>query len=160
LKKRLFILFSFTTVLIFKSFGQDTQQQNQLSQLLSQYYQLKDALIDGSKANASAAANMIIKTLNSIDYKIIAEGNINALLKDASFISETNDLEKQRVNFANLSANMVAVARSVKLTAQSIYLDYCPMRKATWLSNAKEIKNPFYGNAMPGCGKIVETIQY
>jgi hypothetical protein len=156
----LFIIFSLTTVLIFKSAGQDSHQQNQLSQLLSQYYQLKDALVDGSNANASAAANLFLKTLNGIDYKIISEGNINALLKDASSISETNDLERQRVNFANLSANMVAVARSVRLTAQSIYLDYCPMKKTTWLSNAKEIKNPYYGNAMPGCGKIVETIQY
>jgi hypothetical protein len=33
------------------------------------------------------------------------------------------------------------------------------MKKATWLSSSKTIKNPYFGSAMPTCGKVTETIQ-
>jgi hypothetical protein len=141
-----------------KSFAQDSTQQHQLSQLLSQYYNIKDALVAGNGNEASAKAEEFIKTANSIDYKLISEGNINALLKDVTPISETKDVKKQREHFANLSNNMAALAKSVKLGAQPIYQAYCPMKKANWLSNDKEIKNPYYGSAMLTCGKVVETI--
>ncbi|MDE3185069.1 MAG: DUF3347 domain-containing protein [Bacteroidota bacterium] len=34
-----------------------------------------------------------------------------------------------------------------------------PYEKATWLSSNMVIKNPYFGSAMPSCGKTTETIQ-
>jgi len=159
MKKIIFTAAAFlATTFVQKSFAQDSTQQHQLSQLLSQYYNIKDALVAGNGNEASAKAEEFIKTANSIDYKLISEGNINALLKDATPISETKDIKKQREHFANLSNNMAALAKSVKLGAAPIYQAYCPMKKANWLSSDKEIKNPYYGSAMLTCGKVVETI--
>jgi Protein of unknown function (DUF3347) len=158
MKKIIFAAAFLATAFVQKSFAQDSTQQHQLSQLLSQYYNIKDALVAGNGDDASAKAEEFIKTANSIDYKLISEGNINALLKDATPISETKDIKKQRGHFANLSNNMAALAKSVKLGAQPIYQAYCPMKKANWLSSDKEIKNPYYGSAMLTCGKVVETI--
>ena len=159
MKKIIFAAAAFVaTTFVQKSFAQDSTQQHQLSQLLSQYYNIKNALVAGNGNEASAKAEEFIKTANSIDYKLISEGNINALLKDATPISETKDIKKQREHFANLSNNMAALAKSVKLGAQPIYQAYCPMKKANWLSSDKEIKNPYYGSAMLTCGKVVETI--
>jgi len=138
--------------------AQDSTQKYQLSQLLSQYYNIKDALVAGDGNLASSKAEEFIKTANSIDYKLISEGNINALLKDATPISETKDIKTQREHFANLSNNMATLAKGVKLTADPVYQAYCPMKKANWLSNDKAIKNPYYGNAMLTCGRVVETI--
>ena len=159
MKKILLFLAITVTVSTTKSFSQDAQQQSQLSQLLTQYYTIKDALVAGNGSNASASAEQFIKTLNTIDYKVISEGNINALLKDATSISETKDVKKQRDQFANLSTNMTALAKAVKLSPQPIYQVYCPMKKANWLSNEQAIKNPYYGSALLTCGKVVETIQ-
>ncbi|HEV8271442.1 MAG TPA: DUF3347 domain-containing protein [Chitinophagaceae bacterium] len=158
MKKIIFAAAFLATTFVQKSFAQDSTQQHQLSQLLSQYYNIKDALVAGNGDDASAKAEEFIKTANSIDYKLISEGNINALLKDATPISETKDIKKQREHFANLSNNMAALAKSVKLSAQPIYQAYCPMKKANWLSSDKEIKNPYFGSAMLTCGKVVETI--
>jgi hypothetical protein len=36
---------------------------------------------------------------------------------------------------------------------------YCPMKKANWLSSSATIKNPYYGNSMLTCGKVVETLK-
>jgi len=157
--KQVFLLVTFLAgAFTLKGFAQDSTQQNQLSQLLSLYYNVKDALVAGNGNEVSAKANEFIKIANSIDYKLISEGNINALLKDATRISETKDIKVQRLHFANLSNNMVTLAKSVKLTTSPIYQAYCPMKKATWLSSDKAIKNPYYGSAMLTCGEVVETI--
>jgi hypothetical protein len=138
----------------------DSTQQYQLSQLLSQYYNIKDGLVADNSNVASQHADDFIKTANTIDYKLISEGNINALLKDATPISESKDIKKQRQHFANLSNNIAMLAKAMKLTNQPIYQVYCPMQKSSWLSDSKEIKNPYFGSAMPTCGKVVETINY
>lgn len=130
----------------------------QLTSLATNYYAIRDGLVAGDGNAAKISAGAFIKTANTVDYKIISEGNINALLKDATVISETSDLKKQRIAFANFSNNMIAVAKAVKLTTGPIYVEYCPMKKANWLSNDKQIKNPYYGDAMLSCGKVVETI--
>ena len=159
MKKVFFFVAIIFAASINKSFAQDSRQQSQLSQLLTQYYSIKDALVDGNGPNASASAEQFIKTLNSIDYKVISEGNINTLLKDATSISETKDIKKQRDQFANLSNNMAALAKAVKLSSKPIYQVYCPMKKANWLSYEQTIKNPYYGSAMLSCGEVVKTIQ-
>jgi hypothetical protein len=157
--KNLVLAITFLATVFFqKTFAQDSTQQYQLSQLLSQYYNIKDALVADNSDVASRKADEFIKTVNAIDYKLISEGNINALLKDASPISEAKDIRKQRQHFANLSNNMATLAKAVKFTSQPIYQAYCPMQKANWLSSSKEIKNPYFGSAMLTCGKVVETI--
>lgn len=155
--KKVFLLASlFVAGFINSGYSQDTPQA---SQLLAHYYSLKDALFAGNATTAKLQGEAFVKTANGIDYNIISEGNINALLKDATAISESADIKDQREHFASLSNNMAELAKVVKFTSQPIYKAYCPMKKANWLSNGKEIKNPYFGNAMAGCGEVTETIQ-
>mgnify|MGYP002336258182 CR=1 FL=1 len=117
---------------------------------------LLDTLLASAVAGDSASelADRVLEAASAF-----SEGNINALLKDATPISESKDLKKQRQHFSNLSNNMTALAKAVKLSNDPIYQAYCPMKKAGWLSNEKAIKNPYYGSAMLTCGNVVETIQ-
>ena len=139
------------------SFAQDSTKSKP-SPLLTSYYNLKDALV-GSNANiASASAAEFVKAVNSLDTAIVKGESRNALLNDATAISQTKDLNLQRVKFATLSANMFTLAKTVKLSAEPIYQQYCPMKKASWLSDVKAIKNPYYGSAMLTCGSVKETL--
>jgi len=158
MKKIIWVAVVFLSGFIQKSYSQDSLAQNQLSKLLSHYYNIKDALVAGNAGRAASEAEQYVKTLNGIEFQTISEGNANALLKDASAISESKDLNRQRGYFANFSNNMVLLAKSMKLSKETIYEAYCPMKKASWLSADKTIKNPYYGNAMLTCGKVVETI--
>ena len=159
MKKIFLIVALIATAFVQKTFAQDTSNQKQLSQLLTFYYQVKDALIEGNSTTASLKAEAFLKTANGISNRTIPEGSRNALVKDAGVISESKDLKKQRQVFTNLSTNMYALAKSLKLTTEPIYYNYCPMKKAYWLSSDKVIKNPYYGSAMLTCGKVTETIQ-
>jgi hypothetical protein len=80
-KKIFFIVAMFAIAFFQKSFAQDstTQTQSQLSQLLTSYYNIKDALVEGNAGLATISAEQFVKTANGIDYKVISEGNINAL---------------------------------------------------------------------------------
>ena len=157
MKRIILVAIVFITAAI-QSHGQDSLKQNQLSKLLSHYYNIKDALVAGNSGKAASEAEQYVKTLNGIEFQTISEGNANALLKDATAISEAKDINRQRGYFANLSNNMIALAKSLKLSSAPIYEAYCPMKKASWLSADKTIKNPYYGNAMLTCGQVVQTI--
>jgi hypothetical protein len=164
-KKIFFIVALLATAFTQNSFAQpapvnrdQSANQPQVPQLLSLYYNIKDALVAGNAATAASKADEFSKAANSVDYKVISEGNVHTLVKDAGMISASKDVKKQREYFANLSTNMIAVAKAVKLSEQAIYQQYCPMKKASWLSSEKAIKNPYYGNAMLMCGEITETI--
>ena len=136
----------------------DGSSQQQLSQLLSVYYNLKNALVTGDATSAASNANEFVKTVNTIDFKVISEGNAHILAKDAGKISTTKDLKNQREYFASFSSNMAAVAKALKVGDKPIYLQYCPMKKASWLSSEKQIRNPYYGSSMLTCGEVTETL--
>lgn len=153
--KKIFI----TVVLIATSLSQMTFAQNTAGEstaILTQYYAVKDALISGNSTLATANAVEFLKVANDAT---IPEANRIALLKDAGAIAKTKDLKKQREYFSDFSENMFALAKAQKLSADQVYKAYCPMVKASWLSNTAAIKNPYYGSAMLTCGKVVETLK-
>ncbi len=159
MKKIFFIVAILATAFVQKTFAQDSKQQSQLSQLLHSYYDIKDALVAGNATTASLKAGDFVKHINNSEAKVISKDNANALLKDATLISESKDIKHQREHFANFSTNMVALAKSVKLTSDPVYEAYCPMKKAYWLSSEKAIKNPYFGSAMLTCGSVKETLK-
>jgi len=141
------------------AFAQNTfAQEINPSPLLSSYYSIKDALVSGNANASSSKAAEFVKTATSLDEKSLPVEYRNALLKDAEEISKSKEIKQQRELFAGFSANMVALAKAVKLTAEPVYQQYCPMKKASWLSSNKAIKNPYFGSAMLTCGKVTETL--
>jgi hypothetical protein len=158
MKKILLIVAICATAFVQQSFAQNISTPKP-SELLTSYYNIKDALVSGDASNAATSAGKFVKTINSISSEVINESNKEALLKDAGKISATKDLKKQREAFSSFSANMYALAKTAKLNSEPVYYQYCPIKKATWLSSSKTIKNPYFGNAMLTCGKTTETIK-
>ncbi len=153
--KKIFLAVAlFATAFVQNSFAQETQQ----SPFLTSYYNLKNALVASNSTTAATSAEEFVKAVNSMDTAIVKAESRSALLKDAVAISQTKDLNVQRVKFATLSANMFTLAKTVMLSAEPIYQQYCPMKKASWLSDVKAIKNPYYGSAMLTCGSVKATL--
>lgn len=157
MKKIVFLSALFITTSVNISFAQ-TSSKKDPSQLLTLYYDIKDALVGGNANTASAKAEDFVKTLNSVDINSFNEASRDALLKDATHISESKDIKHQREHFAPFSDNMIALAKTVKLSAEPVYQQYCPMKKSSWLSNQQAIKNPYYGSAMLTCGSVKATL--
>jgi Protein of unknown function (DUF3347) len=137
-----------------------------LSPILTDYYQVKDALAADDAAAAATAAGEMLKAINGVDMKSMAPTDhmafmslVDKLAFDARHISESKDISHQREHFTSLSANLFKLASKVKLSTREIYEEYCPMKKAYWLTDNTAIKNPYFGSSMSTCGKVTATIK-
>jgi Cu(I)/Ag(I) efflux system membrane fusion protein len=73
--------------------------------------------------------------------------------------SEAEGIEPLRESFQDVSASMLAIARTFgHNTAQPLVEAYCPMAfndaGAAWLQAGRAIRNPYFGAAMLGCGDV------
>lgn len=130
----------------------------QVSKLYQNYIAIKTALASDDADKTSKAASEFIKTASTIDYKVVSEGNLTILKKDATAISEARSINTQRETFLNLSDNMIALTKQFKLSEKPIFVQYCPMADGSWLSDEKQIVNPYYGSKMLSCGSVKTEI--
>lgn len=157
-----------TAIILFATIA-NAQTNTGINKVLSAYIQLKDALVksDGtSSSNASKTLLIAIQEVNMSELNTDTHAQwtkvVNDLKEDAEHISETKEITHQRDHFMSLSKNLYAVIK-VSKSEMPIYYQFCPMankgKGANWLSLENKIKNPYYGNQMLTCGKVVETIQ-
>lgn len=136
MKKILLLVAIIATVLFQYGYAQEAKP-TPLSQLLTSYYSIKDALISSNANAAAAGAHEFVKAAGAIDMKSMSEAEDNAfmplqekLVADARHISENREIAHQREHFKSLSDNLYALAKAVKLSGEPVYQDYCPMKKA------------------------------
>ncbi|MBU0697238.1 MAG: DUF3347 domain-containing protein [Bacteroidetes bacterium] len=129
------------------------------SPLLEKYYAVKNALTSDNAELAVTAATEFSKVVNATAASVLSDESRAALLKDAGNIAQAKDIKKQREYFKAFSDHFSQLAKTTSLSGDPIYIAYCPMVKANWLSSSPTIKNPYYGKAMLTCGKVVETLK-
>ncbi len=156
--KKYILTFALSIFAIISISAQKTSNAN-ITKLYNQYIAIKNALASDKSDETSKAALAFIKTAGIIDVKLISEGNITSLRKDATAIAEARSIQKQRDSFFNLSDNMIEIAKKFKLSDKSVYVQYCPMAEGSWLSNENKIVNPYYGSKMLSCGNVKSEIK-
>lgn len=156
-----------TIVIILFAFN--VNAQTNITKVLHSYIALKDALVKTDAASASILAKDLLTSIESVNMneldasthaqwmKVIAE-----LKEDAEHINEAKEISHQRDHFITLSKNLYSVIK-VSKAGIPVFYQFCPMANkgigANWLSLENKIKNPYYGNQMLTCGRVVETIQ-
>lgn len=77
-------------------------------------------------------------------------------------LAQENDVEKQRILFSDLTVKVEPMFREF-LAEGEMYKQFCPMafegKGGYWISDVEEIRNPYFGDKMLTCGKVVEVIQ-
>lgn len=131
------------------SFGQE------VNKLLSDYLQLKDALVVGDNAKATNATNTFYSDLKA--QKTFKEKT--SLLKLSEKMVASKSLDDKRKQFNTFSLEVWKLVKNANSLKQTVYFDYCPMEQAYWLSTEAKIQNPYLGKEMLMCGDIVKTKQ-
>lgn len=131
-------------------------KNDKLNAVYQHYIHLTTALTNGDLAEAKVAANAIEAGARSIE-------GASTIASSASKITAASDIEVQRAAYEALSNNMTALIKKEGLANGELYVAHCPMafndRGASWISNSKEIRNPYFGEKMLNCGEIQETIK-
>ncbi|MGF7219128.1 hypothetical protein GGR92_005310 [Spirosoma lacussanchae] len=130
---------------------------------LTAYYNVKDALVATDGAKAKAGATALVAALGKVDAAKLSATDKNALTTaktKATVISKSTDVDAQREAFEGLSMGMIALAKATK--PAKTYVQFCPMaaegKGASWLSDKREVRNPYYGDKMLKCGSVKEEI--
>ena len=137
--------------------------------ILNPYFVLKNALTQDNDKAAAEAGKEMVKAFESFD-----EGSLNAeqskvytdihedAIEHAEHIGDNvGNIKHQREHFETLSEEIYELAKSVD-GDRKLYYTNCPMynnnKGANWVSEVKEIRNPYLGKEMLECGTIKEEL--
>lgn len=138
--------------------------------IIADYLKVKNALAKDDSKQAAALSKTLVVTIAATN-----SDKVDAKLKD-KYTSISSDATKQagllatnagkisvqRTAFASLSKDINELLETFG-TNQKLYQDYCPMydqgKSGYWISEIKDIKNPYYGSEMLTCGGMIKEIQ-
>ena len=141
-----------------------------INDLVSGYLNLKNALTNDNANEAASAAKGINESIAKVnesamnaDQKKVYDDVKDDIKEHAQHIADNSSkIDHQREHFDLLSRDMIDLVKATG-SSQTLYNDYCPMynnkKGAYWLSETKEIKNPYYGKEMLKCGEVKEEIK-
>ena len=151
--------------------------------ILSSYNELRDALVDYDTVKANAASKKLEQYADSLMINEITNDSTGAIKETAKNYTETikgsalgligeTDLVKKKREFQMISDAMYDLVRTVKYDKQKLYHQHCPMafndeEDAYWLSNNREIVNPYLGKQHPKykagmlhCGETTDSLDF
>jgi hypothetical protein len=141
-----------------------------IKKIVDAYLQLKNALVNDNSKDAASAGVSLGSELKNLDKSSMTPEEkkvFEDVAEDASMHSEhigenAGNIKHQREHFDMLSKDIYDLVKAFG-SSQLLYKDFCPMyndkKGAFWLSETKDIKNPYYGKAMLTCGSVKEEIK-
>jgi len=148
----------------------DAKAAAAIKEIVDHYLHIKNALAnDNGKEAASGAKAMetatfkLDKSLLTAEQKTAYDKIEDAIKENAAQIAKQADnIKNQRSGFVLLSEVVYSLVKDFG-AGRPMYHDHCPMARdnqgAMWLSEMKEVKNPYFGAEMPTCGTVEEVIQ-
>lgn len=141
-----------------------------INKAVEDYLKLANALVNDDSKTAAKVSKILSVTLNSLNSSKLDEVGKKKYVKISSVINEhlkhiienPTDIEHQRTYFALLSKDMNDLIKAFG-TDKKLYQAYCPMyeegKSGYWISETKEIRNPYFGSQMLNCGRIVAALK-
>ncbi|KVV16287.1 DUF3347 domain-containing protein [Flavobacterium sp. TAB 87] len=146
---------------------QNNTKNGETAAVLDAYFEIKNGLVADSKANTAKGGNALLAALSKFDMsKLSKEAHkeyieIQESAKEHAEHIVKSNIDHQREHFEALSLDITDLVALLG-TDKVIYQDFCPMannnKGALWLSEVKEIKNPYYGSKMLTCGSVKKQI--
>jgi len=142
--------------------------QSDVNKIYKSYLEMKNALVESDDATALTASknlSSLIKKTNSKalkgEQKSFMDKHLGLMKKSLATMNKA-DIKLLRENFEPLGTSSFALLKAFSANTEEAYLQYCPMalnnKGAFWLSDKKNILNPYYGSMMLKCGSVKETI--
>ncbi len=141
-----------------------------IKEITQHYLHIKNALVNDDGKDAASGGKAMVEAMAKFDKSLLTSEQKN-IYKDievdaiemADHISTNADkIEHQREHFDMLSKDMYDIVKTFG-AGQTLYQTHCPMyndnKGANWLSETKEIKNPYLGKKMPTCGSVKEEVK-
>ena len=134
--------------------------------LVTEYLSVKNALINSNESEAASASGKMYEAMKTFDKSLLSGDqkkiydDIESDLKEHAEHISKSKIDHQREHFATMSKDMYDLVKAFG-AGMTLYHDHCPMYNdgSIWLSETKDIKNPFYGDKMMTCGSVEEMMK-
>lgn len=148
----------------------DAKAAVSIKEIADHYLQMKNALVNDKGIEAASGAKEMERAIRKLDKSLLTaeqkasyDKHEGELKEHASNIATNGDkIKHQRSHFSMMSEVMYNLVKSFG-AGRTLYHDHCPMfnenKGAMWLSEMKEVKNPYYGAEMLTCGSVEEIIK-
>jgi len=151
----------------------NTMQANSrgsIKEIVIGYLQIKNALANDDGKEAANGGKAMVDAMQKFNKSSLSpeqqkayDDMASAMRENAEHIGENADkIAHQREHFDMLSQDMADMVKTFN-AGETLYKDYCPMynneKGAVWISETKEIKNPYLGKKMSTCGEVKEEIK-
>jgi len=127
-----------------------------VGEVYERYIEVKTSLVNTNSEDASEAASNLMTAFANIGVEE------EVLLATQNLKESGGDVEKQRAAFETVTEHVEKMLHGA-LKSGTIYKQFCPMafnnKGAYWLSNSKDIYNPYFGDAMLRCGRVDSEIK-
>jgi len=162
--------FAHTDILILeKPYSPEKETEQQLIAVVKSYLEMKDAFIKGDTADVNRIAGEMKVKVEAVDAEFIEGEGKEAWIQHASIYNDKitemqhiRGLKEKRSYFSHISEIIYCTVKSFELKGLPLYVAYCPMANnnngAYWLAESEEIRNPYFGQKMLGCGKVEEKL--
>jgi hypothetical protein len=141
------------------------KREAQKKEITNNYLALKNNLLVSDSLAVVKNAVALQQSLTNFKFKKLTLEQMNdattkrkELIDLAAQVSATKNINKQRKVFEVLSIKFWDLAPKFKVADNALYLQVCPMTNAMWLSDSKEIKNPYYPKNMLTCGEVKASL--
>lgn len=146
---------------------QNNTKNTATSAILDAYFEIKNGLVADSDEKAAKGGNALLTAFSKFEMsKLSGEVHkeymeIQESAKEHAEHIVKSPIDHQREHFEALSIDVTDLITLLG-TDKVVYQDFCPMannnKGANWLSEVKEIKNPYFGSKMLKCGSIKKQI--
>ncbi len=141
-----------------------------IKEIVDHYLHIKNALANDNAADAAKGGEAMVTAIGKLDKSLLTaeqkkvfDADQDDLKEHAEHIGKNgNNIKHQREHFATMSEEMYTLVKAFG-AGRPLYHDHCPMyddnKGGMWISETKEVKNPYFGAEMLTCGKVEEVIQ-
>jgi hypothetical protein len=148
----------------------DAKAAASIKTIVDHYLHIKNALANDKSSEAANGAKAMEDAIGKLDKSLLTaeqktayDANEEELKEHADHIAKNGDnIKHQRSHFVQMSEVVYELVRDFG-AGRPVYHDHCPMARdnqgAMWISETKEIKNPYFGAQMLKCGTVEEVIQ-
>ncbi len=148
----------------------DENFKKQLTAVYEAQLSLQKGFLNTDSKEAKEAVSVVEEAIEKVDMSLVKGdmhifwmNSMKGLKGSLDVIKSTNDVEKQRLAYADFNDELYKSIKMFGVSGVTIYYQFCPMARngdgAYWLSETEEIKNPYYGEAMLTCGETKEIIK-
>ncbi len=149
----------------------DKKFKQQLGLVVSDYIELKNALVNDEADQAVVQVAKMQKSIEKVDMLLLLGDAHNIWMKslkpinnNMEIIKNNTNIETQRKAFGLLGkalSDAIDMLGVETINGKPLYLEFCSMadnnKGSFWLSYEKEIMNPFFGQSMLTCGEVKKT---